>query len=111
MIGQRLEVIDRNSLWAAVVSDEAIADAGEIGDLVLPHAARARACVQEDDRRPFAAAFAAAVLVAEAPSWKLRVPQRFISFRYLSTPGCRSSGRGAAARVFATVVSRACSTR
>ena len=109
MLRQRLEVVDRAALGAPVIGDEAVARAGERGDLVLPQAARARAGVQEDGRRTFAAAFAAAVLIAQAAAGELRVPQRWISLRYFSTPGWMSSRRGAATAVFAIVVSRACS--
>src|SRR5688500_14338360 len=106
--GERLEVIDRAALGAPVVGDEAVAQRGERRNLVLPHGARARPGMQEDDRRARAAE---AVLLAQTRAETPLEPQRFISPRYFSTPGWTSSRRGAAASVFAIVVSRACSSR
>ena len=47
VLGQDLQVVDRGALGAPVVGDEAVAGAGEVRDLVLPHPARARAGVQD----------------------------------------------------------------
>ena len=90
--GESLEFVERASLGAPIVGEEAETGGGERRNLVRPHASVARPRVQEDDRRSLAA-------------------QRRISPRNLSTPGWMSSRRGAAATVFAIVVSRACSRR
>src|SRR5687768_17700850 len=71
MRGERPEVLDRAALRAPVVGDEAVAQRGERRNLVLPHGARARPGMQEDDRRARAARFAEAVLVAQAGAEKL----------------------------------------
>src|SRR5687768_15416057 len=83
VLDKRFKLFRGNSVIASVVGDKAIARAGDGGDLVLPHARAARARVQENHRRPLAAALAAAVLVPHPAAGKLRV-SHFLYFAVVS---------------------------